>query len=167
MGSSASKPAGDQSSYVWKPSGPVGVSHDVANSLQSSSETDTSRTQNLELAIQARVAAELKKATASVDAKLRAAAAEAAAAVRAEREREAAAAANTSEVSAEIETLRRRLDGRKTIRELPAEVEGARQGVVRCLLEHDRRPLDCWAEVEAFREQVRRLERGWVEKVVS
>jgi MICOS complex subunit MIC19 len=49
---------------------------------------------------------------------------------------------------------------------LNPEVEKARDDVVRCLRGNDRRPLDCWREVEAFREEVRRLEGKWVEKVV-
>lgn len=70
-------------------------------------------------------------------------------------------------MSKEVEALRARLEGRKKVRGIPDSVEAARGEVVRCLREHDRRPLDCWREVEAFREEVRRLERGWVEKVVS
>lgn len=53
------------------------------------------------------------------------------------------------------------------MRQLPESVENARSEVVRCLRENDRRPLDCWREVEAFKEEVKRLEKGWVEKVVS
>jgi altered-inheritance-of-mitochondria protein 13 len=53
------------------------------------------------------------------------------------------------------------------VREIPDGVESARSDVVRCLRDNDRRPLDCWKEVEAFKEEVRRLEKGWVEKVVS
>lgn len=70
------------------------------------------------------------------------------------------------QVSKEVETLRARLEKRKQLRPLPDSVEAARGDVVRCLTENDRRPLDCWREVEAFREEVRRLEREWVERVV-
>jgi altered-inheritance-of-mitochondria protein 13 len=69
-------------------------------------------------------------------------------------------------VSTEIEALRARLDKRKQLRPLPETVEKARGDVVRCLLENDRRPLDCWQEVEAFKEEVRKLEKSWVDKVV-
>jgi altered-inheritance-of-mitochondria protein 13 len=61
------------------------------------------------------------------------------------------------------------LEKRKKVREigeLDAAVESAREEVVKCLRGNDRRPLDCWKEVEAFREGVRRLEVGWVESVV-
>lgn len=69
-------------------------------------------------------------------------------------------------VSKEVETLRARLDKRKQLRPAPDSVERARGEVVRCLVEHDRRPLDCWQEVENFKEEVRRMEKSWVEKVV-
>jgi altered-inheritance-of-mitochondria protein 13 len=53
------------------------------------------------------------------------------------------------------------------VREVPEGVDKARNEVVRCLRENDRRPLDCWREVEAFKEEVRRMEKGWVDKVIS
>ena len=70
-------------------------------------------------------------------------------------------------VSKEIDALRTKLEGRKKLRELPESVETARSEVIRCLRENDRRPLDCWKEVEKFKEEVRRLEKTWVDKVVS
>lgn len=67
----------------------------------------------------------------------------------------------------EIAELERKLQTRKLVKEVPESVEVARSEVVRCLLENDRRPLDCWKEVQAFKEEVRRLEKGWVERVIS
>ncbi|KAI1501657.1 hypothetical protein F5X99DRAFT_408883 [Biscogniauxia marginata] len=161
MGASSSKP----SSHVWKASSPAGVSQDVVDSLQSSSETDTTRAQTLELAVQARVAEELKKLQSHTDAALRAA--QEKASEIAEAEQTTTEAGNSREtVSREVEALRARLDKRKQLRPLPEGVERARGEVVRCLVENDRRPLDCWREVESFKEEVRRLERGWVDKVV-
>ncbi|CAJ2503927.1 Uu.00g113210.m01.CDS01 [Anthostomella pinea] len=164
MGSSSSKPAVGQSSHTWKASSPVGVSQDVVDSLQNSSETDTSRAQNLKLAIQKRVAAELKKLSAEESAALKTAQ-EKASEVLSQEEGKETGLSNQA-VSKEVEALRARLDKRKQLRTLPESVETARGEVVRCLMEKDRRPLDCWKEVEAFKEEVRRLERGWVEKVV-
>lgn len=69
--------------------------------------------------------------------------------------------------SKEIEELERKLQTRKLVKEVPESVEVARSEVVRCLRENDRRPLDCWKEVQAFKEEVRRLEKGWVERVIS
>ena len=70
-------------------------------------------------------------------------------------------------VSKEIEDMRKKLEERKQVRPLPDTVERARSEVVRCLRENDRRPLDCWQEVENFKAEVKKLEKGWVEKVVA
>ncbi|KAI0113817.1 DUF1690-domain-containing protein [Hypoxylon sp. NC0597] len=166
MGSSSSKP--EASSHAWKASlrsSPVArISHDVVESLQTSSETDTSRAQSLELAVQARVASELRKLEAQASAALKEAEEKATSVPETESE---ANQLSRQTVSKEVEALRARLAKRKQLKPLPESVEQARDGVVKCLLENDRRPLDCWREVEAFKEEVRRLEKGWVEKVVS
>jgi altered-inheritance-of-mitochondria protein 13 len=52
------------------------------------------------------------------------------------------------------------------IQEMDQGVVKAREGVINCLRVNDRRPLDCWEEVETFKREVRRVEIGWVEKVV-
>jgi MICOS complex subunit MIC19 len=70
-------------------------------------------------------------------------------------------------VNKQIEDLRRRLEERKQVRPLPDSVDGARGELVRCLMENDRRPLDCWAEVEKFKSEVKKLEQEWVNKVTS
>lgn len=46
-------------------------------------------------------------------------------------------------------------------------VQKARTGVVACLRGNDRRPLDCWEEVEAFKREVARLEEGFVDRIVG
>ncbi|GKT96335.1 DUF1690 domain-containing protein [Colletotrichum tofieldiae] len=125
--------------------------------------TDLSRSQLTELQIQARVAEELKRLQAKESEALKLAhekiAAEDKPAPEGQRSHES--------VAKEIEALRAKLAERKKVRDLPEGVETARSNVVRCLRENDRRPLDCWKEVEAFKEEVKRLEKGWVEKVVS
>lgn len=69
----------------------------------------------------------------------------------------------------EIETLRRTLGERKIREEVDADkgVKKAKAEVVQCLRINDRRPLDCWEEVEAFKREVGRLEKGFVERVVG
>lgn len=129
-------------------------------------QTDTSRLQTLELQTQKRVAAELKKlqeqeAAALRDAKENISTAAAADASNVE------SAMSRHTVAREVEGLRKKLEERRQVRALPEGVETARGAVVRCLRENDRRPLDCWQEVERFKEEVRKLEKGWVEKVVS
>lgn len=72
-------------------------------------------------------------------------------------------------VMKEIETLRRTLGERKIREEVDADrgVKRAKEEVVQCLRVNDRRPLDCWREVEAFKREVGRLEKGFVERVVG
>lgn len=66
-------------------------------------------------------------------------------------------------MSRDVEALRSRLENRRKVRDLPAAVDSARNELVRCLRENDRRPLDCWQEVDNFKTQVAKAEREWVE----
>ncbi|PYI03009.1 DUF1690-domain-containing protein [Aspergillus sclerotiicarbonarius CBS 121057] len=70
-------------------------------------------------------------------------------------------------VNTEIEELRAKLEGRKKLMEVDAGIEKARSEVVSCLRLHDRRPLDCWKEVETFKKEVARLEEGFVDRIVG
>ncbi|KAF9879568.1 duf1690 domain-containing protein [Colletotrichum karsti] len=163
MGASESKPS-SQPPHLWQAKSPAGLSHDLVEHLQSSPETDASRAQLSELQIQARVAEELKRLQAKESEALRLAHEK----IAAEDKKAAPEGQRSHEsVSKEVEALRAKLADRKKIRELPEGVEAARGAVVRCLRDNDRRPLDCWREVEAFKEEVKRLEKGWVEKVIS
>ncbi|KAK4682829.1 hypothetical protein QC764_119620 [Podospora pseudoanserina] len=165
MGSSSSKPAAT-APQTWKAPGSAGLSAELVQHLQSSPETDASRLQAIELEIQARVAAELKRLRDQESEALRAAQAKLAESTD---DKTADDNSKTSyTVSKEVQALQKKLEERKRIRsQLPESLENARSGVVRCLRENDRRPLDCWREVEAFKDEVRRVEKGWVEKVVS
>ncbi|KAL1859742.1 hypothetical protein Daus18300_009464 [Diaporthe australafricana] len=179
MGANSSKPSGTQPPHVWKGSSPTSVSQDMVESLQSSSEpcaeqpidprgeqTDTSRAQLAELQVQARVAAELRKLQQQEDARL-GELTDKLASTGSPDDDNNKPSVNRHEVSKEVASLRLKLEQRKGVREVPEGVETARGEVVRCLRENDRRPLDCWREVERFKEEVRRLEKGWVEKVIS
>ncbi|ROT40907.1 DUF1690-domain-containing protein [Sodiomyces alkalinus F11] len=162
MGASESKPSSGTSPYLWKSSTPTSVSHDLAESLQNSHETDTSRAQLTEIQIQARVADALKelegKSTDALKKKI---------ATVGEEVQPPADGPSRQSVTREIESLRSKLEERRKVRDLPEGVENARNEVVRCLRENDRRPLDCWQEVEAFKREVKNWEKGWVEKVIS
>jgi MICOS complex subunit MIC19 len=76
------------------------------------------------------------------------------------------AAQSSARVFEELEKLRKGLDARKQLKEMPVEVERAREGLVACLRLNDRRPLDCWREVEAFKRGVARLEEEFIGKVL-
>ncbi|KAK3311400.1 uncharacterized protein B0T15DRAFT_73758 [Chaetomium strumarium] len=161
MGSSSSKPL-NPPTHVWKGPSQPGVSQNLVESLETSNETDVSRLQAQELQIQERVAAELKRLRAQEAEALR----EAQQKLSDDQDQQLSGPSR-QEVSKAIEDLRAKLEEKRKVRQVPDSVEGARNDVVRCLRENDRRPLDCWREVEAFKEEVRKLEKGWVDKVVS
>lgn len=69
-------------------------------------------------------------------------------------------------VQKDVEELRKKLEHSKKVQELDENVEKAKSEVVKCLRGNDRRPLNCYREVEAFRREVRRLEGKWVEGIV-
>jgi altered-inheritance-of-mitochondria protein 13 len=131
--------------------------------------SDSTRAKTLELHIQSRVNSELKrlqeraaKDFEELQAKISAAE---------EPKKEKSAGDTLREIGREavqkdVEGLRKKLEGRKKLADVDEGVEKAKSEVVRCLRENDRRPLDCWKEVQAFREEVRRLEGVWVEKIV-
>lgn len=74
-----------------------------------------------------------------------------------------------SSVQAEIEKLRDMLEKRRLREDVVGdkEVGKAREEVVQCLRVNDRRPLDCWKEVEAFRREVGRLEGAFLGRVLE
>jgi altered-inheritance-of-mitochondria protein 13 len=73
---------------------------------------------------------------------------------------------SNSSVSKEIEALKKKLDARKKLEQADPQVNKAKADVAACLRMHDRRPLDCWKEVENFKKEVGRLERDFVEKTI-
>ncbi|CAG7943240.1 unnamed protein product [Penicillium salamii] len=70
-------------------------------------------------------------------------------------------------VAVEIDQLRSKLDGRRKLTELDGEVAKARADVTSCLQLNDRRPLNCWEEVDAFKREVARMEAAFVDRIVG
>lgn len=72
-------------------------------------------------------------------------------------------------VQREIGTLKKKLQQRQLKEDVVNDkgVNKAREEVVQCLRVNDRRPLDCWKEVEAFRREVGRLEGAFLGKVLE
>lgn len=70
-------------------------------------------------------------------------------------------------VMSEIDQLRSRLDGRRKLVELDEGVARAKADVVGCLRLNDRRPLDCWKEVDAFKREVAKMEAAFVDRIVG
>jgi altered-inheritance-of-mitochondria protein 13 len=70
----------------------------------------------------------------------------------------------------EIQTLKHKLKFRRLAEGVvgtASEVSNVKEKLVKCLRENDRRPLDCWQEVEQFKSEVARLERGFLGKVME
>lgn len=137
--------------------------------------SDSTRAKTLELHIQARVTEELKRLQAREEATLASLLEADVTPSSANNGTNESAAGDTlrslgrEAVSRDVAKLREKLEKRrmvKEINEVDAAVESAREDVIKCLRGNDRRPLDCWKEVEAFKEGVRKLEGSWVESVV-
>ncbi|KAH0346929.1 DUF1690-domain-containing protein, partial [Aureobasidium melanogenum] len=182
MGSGSSKPQGSQ--YVFAADSPVSFSPSVVDSLQNSPETDSTRSRNLELQIQQRVTAELERIreeeaqrlaqyterltpttddqpSSSDDSTLK--------------EKISSALTPSSSqhkdrsndsVSKEVAELRSKLERRKKLEQTDPAVEKAKEGLVQCLRVNDRRPLDCWEQVEAFKAEVAKLEQKFVDRAL-
>jgi altered-inheritance-of-mitochondria protein 13 len=134
-------------------------------------QTDSTRTKTLELHIQARVAEELKRLQDRASRDFEELQAKISAAEDLSK-KEGKSAGDTlrdlgrEAVQNDVKELRKKLEQRKKLTAVDEGVENAKSEVVKCLRENDRRPLDCWKEVENFKNEVRRLEGVWVEKIV-
>ena len=72
-------------------------------------------------------------------------------------------------VQKEIESLKAKLKGKNIREEVVRDkgVERVKEKMVACLRLNDRRPLDCWEEVEAFKREVSRLEKAFLGRVME
>ena len=174
---------------------PVRFSQELVDSLQSSTEvceswnpyksiltlnagqTDSTREKTLELHIQSRVAQELKRIEAHESQLLKELeekiSSEPLPSESGELQGHDGRAAfdqlkdlNRESIQREITSLKTKLDSRKKVEDLDRGVERAKSEVVQCLRANDRRPLDCWKEVEAFRREVSRLEQAFVDRAL-
>lgn len=70
-------------------------------------------------------------------------------------------------VQKEIDGLKKKLQERKMREDVVGDkgVEKAKEQVANCLRINDRRPLDCWKEVEEFKREVGRLEGAFLGRV--
>ncbi|KAI9788839.1 MAG: hypothetical protein M1816_006503 [Peltula sp. TS41687] len=180
MGSSNSKVSPAASHHVFASESPVRFSQGLMDSLQTSGETDSSRQKTLELHIQSRVGDELKQIEARESQRLKELEDKLSSEPAIPSGLESGAAAghdgarvqgklrdlDRENIQREIGTLRQQLEKRKRLRDLDQGVKKAKDDVVSCLRTNDRRPLDCWKEVEAFKREVARLEDAFVERTL-
>ncbi|MCJ1363761.1 hypothetical protein MMC16_002870 [Acarospora aff. strigata] len=193
MGSGASKTSPQSSQHVFASETPVRFSQELVDSLQASTETDLTREKTLELHIQSRVAEELQRLEARESQILKDLEDKISSTSDSTTESTNVPSTTTPDqshdhggkdhhaktdsdklrnlgresIQREIDQLREKLDGRKKIEPLDRGLEKAKDDVVKCLRTNDRRPLDCWREVEAFKREVGRLEKSFVDKVIS
>lgn len=191
MGAGASQP-GDASRQVFVSENPVQFSQELIDSLQASSETNSTRAKSLDLHIKQRVAAELERLADEKSSKLEAAKQKILSGDKEDskpKEREsgllelpsispkdlfkketeeekARKNASSKKVQEEIQKLQKALGERKVLKDLPKEVTDAREEVISCLRINDRQALNCWKEVEIFKREVRKREEQFVGKVL-
>jgi altered-inheritance-of-mitochondria protein 13 len=142
-------------------------------------QSDTTRSADLELKIQSRVTSELERLAAEEAEKLKQITSQEEPPTPADEapslldkvtgeaaEKQKRAELSNGSVSKEISSLKEKLEKRKKVEAADPGVEKAKEELVQCLRINDRRPLDCWKEKEAFKREVGRLERAFVEKTV-
>jgi len=183
MGAGNSKPSSELSQHVFTADTPTRYSGEFVGSLQDSVQSDATRSANLELKIQSRVTSELERLAAEEADKLRAIAEHVSRDSEATKspeesptildkvtgeaaEKEKRSQLSHGSVSKEIAELKTKLERRKKLEQADPGVEKAKEELVQCLRMNDRRPLDCWKEREAFKREVGRLEREFVERTV-
>ncbi|KAL2042770.1 hypothetical protein N7G274_004529 [Stereocaulon virgatum] len=196
MGSGTSKPAPSSTQHVFASETPVRFSQELVDALQASPETDSTRATDLELHIQNRVNAELRrldeettKSLKNLEASLSASPdtttdnkypsprshmpdqvqSKGGADHKAKADGDKIRDLSRESVRKEIEALKAKLKQRQLKEDVVKDegVNKAREEVVSCLKTNDRRPLDCWREVEAFRREVGRLEGAFLGRVLE
>ncbi|KAG2174348.1 hypothetical protein INT43_004371 [Umbelopsis isabellina] len=65
---------------------------------------------------------------------------------------------NAVAINADIEDMIKRVQ-RPASKQLPAEISQKQQAVVECYRRNKTRPLDCWAEVESFKDAVAQAQK--------
>ncbi|KAF1834570.1 hypothetical protein BDW02DRAFT_498044 [Decorospora gaudefroyi] len=185
MGAENSKPSSEVKQHVFSPDHPVSFSNELVGSLQKNTFTDSTRSKQQELQYQQRLTAELEKLrdqeaqnftkyseTLSAETpqsdepslveKIQDATSSSS--TLAEKQRQKGMSKDS--VTREIEQLKAKLEQRKRLEQADEGVARAKEAVVACLRQNDRRPLDCWKEVETFKHEVGRLEKEFVQKTI-
>ena len=138
------------------------------------SQTNSSRSKSLELHIPSRVAAELAALQKKQDETLTSLREELSPSSPSSSTKSSSASSDSpspsspssSKVFSDLDKLRQDLSARKKVKDMPRDVEKARDEVVSCLRLNDRKPLDCWREVQAFRDGVARMEKEFIQGVL-
>ncbi|KAF7729629.1 hypothetical protein EC973_004002 [Apophysomyces ossiformis] len=68
---------------------------------------------------------------------------------------------NSVAMGADIESMIQRIQ-RSPAKEIPADVAERQEAVILCYKKNESRPLDCWEEVEQFKESVAKAQKKFV-----
>ncbi|RPB04103.1 hypothetical protein L873DRAFT_1667696 [Choiromyces venosus 120613-1] len=125
--------------------------------------TNSTREKSLEIRIQSRVESELQRLSsresqilADLESKLSET-----------DKKESEMGLGRDQVQAEIDSLKKKLENMPKMVKLDDNVEKARDEVVKCLRLNDQTPLNCYKEVEEFKNQTRRMEKEFVVRTVG
>ncbi|KAK6348748.1 hypothetical protein TWF730_009521 [Orbilia blumenaviensis] len=142
-------------------SGQGQIGFNLTNSLQQSPESDATRQRLASLEVQKRVTDELHRLQDKEDQMSKITDEKLA------KESIEDSQIGRNSVAQSISTLSQKLRNQSSSVDQSEVVKRAETAVVRCLRLNDRRPLDCWREVEEFKREVIRLENAFVSKVVG
>ncbi|KAG5361190.1 hypothetical protein CJU90_2565 [Yarrowia sp. C11] len=154
MGAGGSKEE-QPKSRVFVPQTPVEFSSSLINSLESSLESDYTRSQSAGQLVQQKVSEELAKVQYQAQEAL-------ALAKKNLEQAEKNEVAETDSVSsadlaAKFEALKNKFETSTYVTELDKETDSVRETLVKCLQDNKGRPLDCYEEVEQFKAKLRTL----------
>ncbi|KAG0169167.1 hypothetical protein DFQ28_003940 [Apophysomyces sp. BC1034] len=68
---------------------------------------------------------------------------------------------NSVAMGADIDNMIQRIQ-RSSAKEIPAEIAERQEAVVACYRKNESRPLDCWEEVEQFKESVAKAQKKFI-----
>lgn len=149
MGSSTSKPE----NKVFTPQAPIDFSASFLSQLENSPESDYSRAQYTEKYIQDRVAQELKKLEAQTIKQFQQTTNDA---ILPKDDQKRISVPSSNEKILHLKQLmKENIDLTKV--EVTDEVKTAREKVVSCFKDNNGKPLNCWDEVQAFRQLAKDL----------
>lgn len=175
--------------------GPVRLSQGIVNSLETSPDvlfpqshspplliipkTDSTRAQNIEKQVQARVADALSKirdqeatrldqytASLTTDAPDPSTNTSTSDTLNDSKQAQSQSTRDRESVAQEIARLREKLDKSRRLEKPDATVDKAKSELVACLRDNQQRPLDCWEQVETFKNEVSKYEARFMEQAM-
>jgi len=160
MGASQSTTNGE-GEHVFSGGTHAQFGYNLVHTLQQNPESNTTRQKATELELQLKVSEELRKLSDKEGETLKKAEA------LLEDEESNSYRLDRSTVSHSISRLSDKLYTQSKTSSGEESLKIAESTVIHCLRLNDRRPLDCWKEVQEFKREVARLEENFVNKIVG